>query len=85
MRIWWALVAAIIGAALLAVLATTPPAARGLDAPAVDFSAERAMTDVRAIARAPHPTGSADNARVRAMLAERLSGLGLTVRVRRIV
>ena len=81
MRIWWALVAAIIGAALLAVLATTPPAARGLDAPAVDFSAERAMTDVRAIARAPHPTGSADNARVRAMLAERLSGLGLTVRV----
>ncbi|UAJ09163.1 M20/M25/M40 family metallo-hydrolase [Glacieibacterium megasporae] len=80
MRDYWALFLAVIGAALFAVLATTPPGPRGVDTPAADFSAERAMSDVQEIGRAPHPSGSADNARVRAWLIERLRGLGLSVR-----
>lgn len=39
------------------------------------------MDDVRAISRAPRPTGSAENARVRAYLIARLRGLGLETRV----
>ena len=80
MRSWWPLLVAILGMALLTVFATTPRAPAGLDTPATAFSAERAMADVREIGRAPHPTGSADNARVRAWLVGRLTGLGLTVR-----
>lgn len=37
------------------------------------------MTDVRAISRAPRPTGSAENARVRAYLAARMRQLGMAV------
>lgn len=80
---WWPLLLALAAAALLAVRATTPPAPLAADAPAGSFSAERAMADVREIARAPHPTGSADNARVREWLAGRLARLGLTVRTTR--
>ena len=77
----WALGAALLLAAVLAVFATVPPHPRNAAAtPAGAFSAERAMTDVRAIARAPHPTGSQEDARVRAYLAARLSGMGLAVR-----
>nr|WP_295660298.1 M28 family peptidase [Polymorphobacter sp.] len=80
MRDYWALLLAVIGAALFAVLATTPPGPRGVDAPVAEFSAERAMTDVQEIGGAPHPTGSVDNARVRTWAIERLRGLGLWVR-----
>lgn len=52
MRNWWALLCVGLGAIALAVWGTTPPAPRGLDAPASDFAAGRAMTDVRVIARA---------------------------------
>jgi acetylornithine deacetylase/succinyl-diaminopimelate desuccinylase-like protein len=38
------------------------------------------MDDIRAIARAPHPTGSAENRRVRDYLIARLEGMGLEVR-----
>lgn len=77
---WWPLLASLVIAALLAIAATTPPAPRDATAPADAFSAARAMIDIREISRAPHPTGSADNARVRAWLVGRLTGLGLTVR-----
>ncbi len=80
MRNWWSLFAALFGAALLAVCATTPPPPLPADAPAAAFSATRAMADVSEIARAPHPTGSADNARVRAWLVGRLRNLGMAVR-----
>jgi hypothetical protein len=76
-----ALPIALLAAAVLAIVATTPPRPAPLDAPASEFSASRAMRDIEAIARAPHPTGSAENARVRAYLAARLSGLGMEVRV----
>lgn len=79
MRKVWALLVALAGAVVLAVVATTPPGPVGADAPADVFSAARAMVDDRAIARAPHPTGSAENARVRAYLVGRLRAIGLEV------
>lgn len=74
-----ALAAALAGALLWAVLSIMPPAARGIDAPSRDFSAARAFTDIEAIARAPHPVGSAEAARIRTYLARRLRSLGATV------
>jgi hypothetical protein len=58
-----------------------PPAAVPVSAPASAFSADRAMADVAAIARKPHPTGSAEIARVRDHLLARISALGLEVSV----
>jgi len=46
-------------------------------APATEFSAERAIAEVREIAQAPHPVGSAEHARVRDYLLARLGALGL--------
>jgi len=63
---------------LLAVWTTQVPKPRALEAPAAAFSAARAMTDIEQIARAPHPVGSAEHARVRAYLAARMSRLGLS-------
>ena len=80
MRNWWPFIIALLGALLLAVVMTTPPPPLGVDAPAAGFSAARAMADVREIGRAPHPTGSADNARVRHYLEGRLLALGMQVR-----
>nr|WP_303692140.1 M20/M25/M40 family metallo-hydrolase [Brevundimonas naejangsanensis] len=64
---------------LLAVWTTQAPTPRPADAPAVAFSAARAMIDVEQIARAPHPVGSPEHARVRAYLSARLTQLGLEV------
>lgn len=72
-----ALAAALLLGLLLAHLATRTPAPRSAEAPATTFSAGRAMDDVRAIARRPHPTGSAENRRVRDYLTARLRSLGL--------
>lgn len=79
MRNWLGLLVTIAGALLLAVVATTPPGPVSGTAPATAFSATRAMADVRVIGRAPHPTGSAENAVVRAHLIARLRSMGLTV------
>jgi hypothetical protein len=74
------LLATVLVGLLLAHLATRTPAPRPADAPAAVFSASRAMDDVRAIARAPHPSGSAENRRVRDYLIARLRSLGFEVR-----
>ncbi|MBA3889234.1 MAG: M28 family peptidase [Gemmatimonadaceae bacterium] len=66
-----------IVAALLVVRASTPPSAVPATAPATEFSAERAMVHVRAMAERPHPTGSADIERVRAYLVSELRALGV--------
>ncbi|WP_313471832.1 M28 family peptidase [Brevundimonas sp.] len=63
---------------LLAVWTTQVPRPRPLDAPVAAFSAARAMTDIEQIARAPHPVGSAEHARVRAYLSDRMTQLGLS-------
>jgi len=64
---------------LIAFFASQPPAPLGVSAPPGVFSAGRAMADVRAISRAPRPTGSPENARVRAYLAARMQELGMVV------
>lgn len=75
--------AALAAGLLLALWAVQPPSPRGADAPADAFSAERAFADVEAMARAPHPTGSAENRRVRDHLVRRLTDLGLEVSIQR--
>lgn len=77
----WAFYAALVGAVLLAWSSSQPPAPLPASAPAEAFSAERAMVDVRQIARAPHPMGSAENRRVRAYLERRLAALGAETEV----
>ncbi|MBU3972116.1 MAG: M20/M25/M40 family metallo-hydrolase [Alphaproteobacteria bacterium] len=76
MRLLW-LVGSLALALLLAALTLQVPAPAGADAPATAFSTERAMVDVREIARRPHPVGSADHARVQAALLQRMAALGL--------
>ncbi|KRA61545.1 peptidase M20 [Caulobacter sp. Root655] len=66
----------------IANLALRTPAPLSANAPADQFSAGRAMADVRAIGRKPHPIGSAEIVRVRDHLLTRISGLGLEVLVR---
>ena len=76
MRLLW-LVGSLALALLIAVLTLQVPAPAGVGAPAAAFSAGRAMADVREIARRPHPVGSADHARVQAVLLQRMAALGL--------
>jgi hypothetical protein len=76
-----ALLGAIIGAALWAYLAVTPPPVELVTAPAATFSADRAFGDVRAIATTPHVAGSPEDANVRAYLNQRLQALGAQIEV----
>lgn len=76
-----ALFVALILAGLLAAAASRTPKPQAADAPAGAFSAARAFADVEQIGVRPHPTGSAENARVRDYLLGRMRALGLEVRV----
>jgi Zn-dependent M28 family amino/carboxypeptidase len=76
-----ALLGALIGAALWAYLAVTPPRAQPVTTAATAFSADRAFADVRTIASAPHVAGSAEDAQVRAYLQQRLQALGAQIQV----
>ncbi|MXO90167.1 M20/M25/M40 family metallo-hydrolase [Pontixanthobacter aquaemixtae] len=79
MKKYAALIAVVVLGTLLAVIGTTPPSPAPADSDLETFSAARAMEDVRIIARAPHPTGSEENALVRGYIIERLNALGLEV------
>ncbi|RZJ02775.1 MAG: M20/M25/M40 family metallo-hydrolase [Brevundimonas sp.] len=76
MRLLW-LAGSLALALLIAVLTLQSPPPVPATAPATDFSAARAMVDVREIAQRPHPVGSADHIRVRTLLLERMAALGL--------
>ena len=79
----WARLGLVLAVALgLAIYATTPPAPLPASAPPTQFAAARAMEDVAVIAARPHPTGSVENAAVRAYLTQRMQALGLAVSVR---
>lgn len=67
--------------AWLGVYQQTPPAARGADAPAHEFSSARALKHLELIAAEPHPSGSAAHKRVRDYLLNELSSLGLDAQV----
>jgi hypothetical protein len=64
----------------LSLLVSTPlslPSPVAANAPEGAFSSSRAMADVVSIARAAHPTGSPEHARVREFILQRLRDLGL--------
>jgi hypothetical protein len=79
----FALAACLIAAALIAWWGERPPDPVRSDAPAAAFSAGRAMADVAAVARVPHPIGSPANAAVRDDLLGRMAALGLAPQVQR--
>lgn len=58
-----------------------PISAAPVSAPAAVFSAERAMTELQAIARVPHPMGSQATAGMRAYLVQQICAMGLTPEV----
>ncbi len=72
----YALVAAI---ALSIAITAAPPDVVPADAPASEFSGARALATVRDLTATglPHPPGSADHARVQAVVVDRLRALGL--------
>jgi type IV secretory pathway VirB2 component (pilin) len=72
------LIGAMLLALVLAIVSLQTPRPLPADAPPTQFSAARAMVDIREIARNPHPVGSADHARVRDLLLLRMNELGLT-------
>ncbi|MCX4820786.1 M20/M25/M40 family metallo-hydrolase [Streptomyces sp. NBC_01142] len=72
----------VLGALALLPLRSPDPA--GLDAPAGEFSAERARPHIERIATRPRPMGSAANAEVRAYLVEQLRALGLQPKVQQV-
>jgi hypothetical protein len=78
-----ALTFALVAGAVIAWTQVRPPSPVGASAPMTAFSAARAFETVRAIAQAPHPTGSAANHRVRDLLQARMSALGLAPRISR--
>ena len=76
-----ALVACLVLAGALAWVACRTPAPLPANAPALQFSAARAFTDVQAIGIRPHPSGTLEHDRVRDYLVSRCQGLGLEVHV----
>jgi len=65
----------------VSVYQVQPPAPVPASAPPTEFSSERAMEQLRAIAQKPHPTSSLENARVRDYLVDQLQALGLNPQV----
>jgi hypothetical protein len=67
---------------VLSVIAVTPSAPLGADAPTDEFSATRAFTHVQRVGLQLHPTGTAAAADVRDYIVHTLAGLGLDPQVR---
>ncbi len=72
---------AVVGGFVL--ISQGPPPALPADGPAFAFSAARAMRHVEAIAREPHPLGSAAEEPVRAYVMDELRTLGLEPQIQR--
>lgn len=68
---------------LVLVLADAPPAPLAAGVPAAQFSAERALKHVEAIAAAPHPVGSARHIEVENYITTTLRQIGLTPQVQK--
>jgi hypothetical protein len=77
------LAVALVAIAWFAALPVIPPDLVPTTAPKDAFSAERAMEELRVVARAPHPAGSAAQGRVREYILARAKALGLPAEVQR--
>lgn len=71
----------LLAATLLALRSLAPPPVVPASAPATEFSAERAMRHVDAIAARPHRIGSPAHAEVRAYLVRALAEIGIAAEV----
>ena len=69
--------------AFLSVWLQNPPAPVPATAAATEFSAERALQHVRAIARAPRPIGSANHAAARDYIFQQLRAFGLEAEIQK--
>ncbi len=67
----------LVAVAAVPIRMTEPPSVVSRKAPPERFSAERALDNLRWIAREPHPVGSAALGKVRAEIVEALRGIGL--------
>ena len=67
----------IAGSLWLGLAQYRPPAALPVDAPAADFSGERALADLPGFAQAPRPMGSAAHGAAEQYLIDQLRALGL--------
>ena len=74
----WAGLALVALTALLTQYAEQPPAAKGLDAPVSEFSAQRARSVLQGLLgeQTPHPLGSSANAQLRARIVRQFEQLG---------
>ncbi|MEQ3549165.1 M28 family peptidase [Pseudonocardia nematodicida] len=72
----------VLAVAVWSLVDIRPPAPAGADAPAGEFSAERAMRHVEAIAREPRPMGSDAHDRARQYLVTELTAMGIAPEVR---
>ena len=77
----WLLLLVLLLVAIPAVGVLFPRRVTSADAPADQFSGERAMSHLAMIASVPHPQGSPAQARVREYLAGQLTGMGLEVEI----
>jgi hypothetical protein len=68
--------AALLLVGIASVLAMSPTATAGSDAPSEAFSAARAMTHISAITDDPRPVGSAQHGEAKAYLLDQLGSLG---------
>src|SRR5919199_540 len=73
----------ITGAALYGAIPSGLPDPVPASAPPTEFSSERALEHVRAIAREPHPMGSPENEAARDYLLKELTALGLEPKVQK--
>ena len=71
----------LIAIAVFSLSRQQPPAAVGATAPLNTFSSGRAMNHLDALARAPHPIGSAEHTAVREYLLRELAALGVEPQV----
>ena len=76
------MLAALAVLGVMCILVVTPPAPRAADAPADEFSADRAFVHVQRIGLREHPAGSAAATEVRDYIVDTLTGLGLDPQVR---
>ena len=67
----------ILFAVAIALWQLVPPNVIPTTAPLTEFSADRAMPDLKAISQAPHPIGSAAHTAVREYLMIQLKAMGL--------